>query len=51
MSSLDSDIRVDRRTWRELLDSTLRSHRDFLERVYTMRGEEDDTRPSGARAG
>ncbi|WP_217441150.1 ATP-binding protein [Nocardia barduliensis] len=51
LSSLDSDTRIDRRTWRELLDSTLRAHRDFLERVYTMRGEEDDTERSGVRAG
>ncbi len=42
-SSLDSDARVDRRTWRELLDSTLRAHRDFLERVYAMRGADDDS--------
>ncbi|WP_067669459.1 ATP-binding protein [Nocardia miyunensis] len=40
LSSLDSDARIDRRTWRELLDSTLRAHRDFLERVYAMRGIE-----------
>ncbi|WP_330230697.1 ATP-binding protein [Nocardia sp. NBC_00508] len=51
LSSLDSDARVDRRTWRELLDATLRAHRDFLEHVYTMRGEEDETQPGGARAG
>ncbi|MGQ4618810.1 ATP-binding protein [Nocardia sp. R7R-8] len=51
LSSLDSDSRIDRRTWRELLDSTLRAHRDFLERVYTMRGEDDDTQSSGVRAG
>ncbi|WP_218022273.1 hypothetical protein [Nocardia amamiensis] len=51
LSSLDSDTRIDRRTWRELLDSTLRAHRDFLERDYAMRGEEDDTQTSGARAG
>ncbi|MBB5916901.1 hypothetical protein BJY24_005813 [Nocardia transvalensis] len=44
-----SDTRVDRRTWRELLDSTLRAHRDFLERVYAMRGEDDDA-PGTARA-
>ncbi len=37
LSSLVSDGRIDRRTWRELLDSTLRAHRDFLERVYAMR--------------
>ncbi|RMI35488.1 ATP-binding protein [Nocardia stercoris] len=41
-SSLDSDARIDRRTWRELLDSTLRAHRDFLERVYAMRGVDED---------
>ncbi|WP_405491446.1 ATP-binding protein [Nocardia sp. NBC_00511] len=41
ISSLVSDQRVDRRTWRELLDSTLRAHRDFLERVYAMRGSEE----------
>lgn len=49
LSSLASDDRVDRRTWRELLDSTLRAHRDFLERVYSMRG--DDEEPHGIRAG
>ncbi|MFC3438565.1 ATP-binding protein [Nocardia seriolae] len=41
LSSRISDQRVDRRTWRELLDSTLRAHRDFLERVYAMRGSDD----------
>ncbi|MGV9411140.1 ATP-binding protein [Nocardia sp. NPDC003693] len=49
LSSLCSDHRVDRRTWRELLDSTLRAHRDFLDRVYAMRGSEDE--PGAARAG
>lgn len=44
LSSLASDTRVDRRTWRELLDSTLRAHRDFLDRVYAMRlGDADET--------
>ncbi|WP_433577799.1 ATP-binding protein [Nocardia brasiliensis] len=43
LSSLVSDGRIDRRTWRELLDSTLRAHRDFLDRVYAMRlGERPD---------
>ncbi|MBU3063768.1 ATP-binding protein [Nocardia sp. NEAU-G5] len=46
-SSLDSDSRIDRRTWRELLDSTLRAHRDFLERVYAMRGAEEESEPAG----
>ncbi|MFI5779222.1 ATP-binding protein [Nocardia sp. NPDC051570] len=41
-SSLESDARIDRRTWRELLDSTLRAHRDFLERVYAMRATDDE---------
>ncbi len=50
LSSLASDHRIDRRTWRELLDSTLRAHRDFLDRVYAMRGD-DDVSASGARAG
>ncbi|QLY29992.1 ATP-binding protein [Nocardia huaxiensis] len=50
LSSLSSDGRVDRRTWRELLDATLRAHRDFLERVYAMRGAEDEP-PSAAQAG
>ncbi|WP_019930075.1 ATP-binding protein [Nocardia sp. BMG111209] len=50
-SSLDSDARIDRRTWRELLDSTLRAHRDFLERVYEMRAEEDAGPADGVRAG
>ncbi|KZM70178.1 ATP-binding protein [Nocardia terpenica] len=48
-SSLDSDSRIDRRTWRELLDSTLRAHRDFLERVYEMRAVEDEE-DGGVRA-
>ncbi|QIS21764.1 ATP-binding protein [Nocardia terpenica] len=48
-SSLDSDSRIDRRTWRELLDSTLRAHRDFLERVYEMRSVEDEE-DGGVRA-
>ncbi|MBY8856297.1 ATP-binding protein [Nocardia sp. CA2R105] len=47
LSSLDSDARVDRRTWRELLDSTLRAHRDFLERVYAMRGLEEERAQAG----
>ncbi|MCX4093995.1 ATP-binding protein [Nocardia sp. alder85J] len=50
-SSLESDARIDRRTWRELLDSTLRAHRDFLERVYEMRSEEDRSAPGDMRAG
>ncbi|MFC9998116.1 ATP-binding protein [Nocardia sp. NPDC127526] len=52
LSSLMSDRRVDRRTWRELLDSTLRAHRDFLERVYAMRDNgEDEQSDGGIRAG
>ncbi|MEV6097940.1 ATP-binding protein [Nocardia sp. NPDC051981] len=53
LSSLVSDQRVDRRTWRELLDATLRAHRDFLERVYAMRDPEADenTPPRNMRAG
>ncbi|WP_067888566.1 ATP-binding protein [Nocardia vaccinii] len=47
LSSLDSDARIDRRTWRELLDSTLRAHRDFLERVYAMRGLEEERAQAG----
>ncbi|WP_225727775.1 MULTISPECIES: ATP-binding protein [unclassified Nocardia] len=48
LSSLASDNRIDRRTWRELLDATLRAHRDFLDRVYAMRlGEPDE---AGGRA-
>lgn len=35
-SSLDSDDRIDRRTWMELLDSTQRAHKDFLTRVYEL---------------
>jgi hypothetical protein len=46
-SSLDSDARVDRCTWRELLDSTLRAHRDFLERVYAMRGADEESAQAG----
>ncbi|MEU1210349.1 ATP-binding protein [Nocardia sp. NPDC005825] len=54
LSSLVSDQRVDRRTWRELLDATLRAHRDFLERVYAMRVSDRgaDEPPTGTvRAG
>ncbi|MET8876168.1 ATP-binding protein [Nocardia sp. NPDC004604] len=52
LSSLLSDHRVDRRTWRELLDSTLRAHRDFLDRVYAMRlGEQSESEDAGASAG
>ena len=47
LSSLDSDARIDRRTWRELLDSTLRAHRDFLERVYAMRGLDEERAQAG----
>ncbi|WP_067692635.1 ATP-binding protein [Nocardia jejuensis] len=50
LSSLFSDQRVDRRTWRELLDATLRAHRDFLDRVYSMRGAQDEP-PGVERAG
>ncbi|MEV6768010.1 ATP-binding protein [Nocardia sp. NPDC051030] len=50
LSSLFSDQRVDRRTWRELLDATLRAHRDFLERVYSMRGADEEGQ-GAARAG
>ncbi|MCM6776598.1 ATP-binding protein [Nocardia sp. CDC159] len=46
-SSLDSDSRIDRRTWRELLDSTLRAHSDFLERVYAMRATDDRAQAAG----
>ncbi|WP_067571594.1 ATP-binding protein [Nocardia acidivorans] len=49
LSSLMSDQRVDRRTWRELLDATLRAHRDFLDRVYSMRGNDEEE--GTARAG
>ncbi|MBL1080001.1 ATP-binding protein [Nocardia sp. 2] len=51
LSSLFSDGRVDRRTWRELLDSTLRAHRDFLDRVYAMRGDVEEEPPGDRRAG
>ncbi|MGW4354059.1 ATP-binding protein [Nocardia sp. NPDC004582] len=54
LSSLVSDQRVDRRTWRELLDATLRAHRDFLERVYAMRVSEpgaEEPPTTGVRAG
>ncbi|AYF75142.1 ATP-binding protein [Nocardia yunnanensis] len=51
LSSLVSDHRVDRRTWRELLDSTLRAHRDFLERVYAMRGSDEEPPGENMRAG
>lgn len=37
MSSLQSDQRVDRKGWHELLDDTLRAHRDFLARVEEMK--------------
>lgn len=52
LSSLLSDHRIDRRTWRELLDSTLRAHRGFLDRVYTMRlGEQSESDDAGASVG
>lgn len=51
LSSLFSDQRVDRRTWRELLDATLRAHRDFLERVYAMRGSGEESHSDADRRG
>ncbi|MEU9891659.1 ATP-binding protein [Sphaerisporangium sp. NPDC051011] len=36
-SSLQTDPRIDRRTWHELLDSTKRAHKDFLTRVEEIR--------------
>ncbi|MEW2140331.1 ATP-binding protein [Streptomyces sp. NPDC005409] len=38
LSSLDSDPRVSRKTWHEVLDSTKRAHKDFLERVEATAG-------------
>jgi len=35
-SSLANDRRIHHRTWRELLDSTVRAHQDFLTRVEAM---------------
>ncbi|MEU6342876.1 ATP-binding protein [Streptomyces sp. NPDC046977] len=40
-SSLQSDPRITHRTWHELLDSTKRSHKDFLARVESTRHEWD----------
>ncbi|WP_158714023.1 ATP-binding protein [Kitasatospora aureofaciens] len=40
-SSLNSDPRINRRTWHELLDATKRSHKDFLARVESTRHEWD----------
>ncbi|MFE6972463.1 ATP-binding protein [Streptomyces sp. NPDC057682] len=40
-SSLNSDPRISRRTWHELLDATKRSHKDFLARVDSTRYEWD----------
>lgn len=51
LSSLHSDFRIDRRTWRELLDSTLRAHRDFLDHVYAMRLGEQAEPDAGASVG
>ncbi|MFI0424575.1 ATP-binding protein [Spongiactinospora sp. 9N601] len=36
-SSMDADRRVSRKGWHELLDDTLRAHRDFLARVAEMK--------------
>jgi hypothetical protein len=41
-SSLSRDDRITHRTWRELLDSTERAHKDFLARVNTMKGSSSD---------
>ncbi|BBJ43386.1 hypothetical protein SSPO_061040 [Streptomyces antimycoticus] len=38
VSSLDSDPTVSRKTWHEVLDSTKRAHKDFLERVESTAG-------------
>lgn len=38
VSSLESDPRVSRKTWHEVLDSTKRAHKDFLERVEATAG-------------
>lgn len=49
-SSLQSDPRIESRTWRELLDSTQRAHRDFLTRVYELKSAEgtaENTEDSG----
>lgn len=47
-SSLKNDERIDRRTWRELLDSTQRAHRDFLTRVYDLKANGDEEGDEGA---
>ncbi|MFJ4470113.1 ATP-binding protein [Streptomyces sp. NPDC089424] len=41
LSSMDNDVRIDRRGWHEILNDTQRAHKDFLERVEDMkaRGE------------
>lgn len=38
LSSLESDPHVTRKTWHEVLDSTKRAHKDFLERVEATAG-------------
>lgn len=35
-SSMNSDPKVNRKTWNELLSNTKRAHKDFLARVNTM---------------
>ncbi|MFI5480701.1 ATP-binding protein [Streptomyces rubiginosohelvolus] len=38
ISSLENDPNVDRKTWHEVLDSTKRAHKDFLELVESTAG-------------
>ncbi|MFE0736582.1 ATP-binding protein [Streptomyces sp. NPDC058855] len=39
LSSMQNDHRIDIRGWHELLDDTLRAHRDFLSRVESVRSD------------
>ncbi|TRV80537.1 ATP-binding protein [Streptomyces sp. 130] len=49
LSSLESDVRVSRKTWHEVLDSTKRAHKDFLDRVESTAGGWTPVAPEPAR--
>ncbi|MGW2921838.1 ATP-binding protein [Streptomyces angustmyceticus] len=46
-SSMEGDSRITIRGWHELLDDTLRAHRDFLAKVDDIRHAGDVSAPSG----
>ncbi|MFF7384328.1 ATP-binding protein [Streptomyces griseoluteus] len=48
LSSLESDRRVSRKTWPEVLDSTKRAHKDFLQRVEATAGGWTPVAPEAA---